>query len=292
MITAETIIQALNLTGLDVFSPGSKDFAAGLSNLQKLEALSDFPYISANIRDHSGRLLFNPYEIVTRDGATVGFIGLSSIFENADVEVDDPVNALDAVVDEVASKAEIVVLLFHADEIDITKIQDRSYPIDLIVQSKARRRSMDGGDRLIPCFCCGDRGKYLYQFDLSIKDANKRLTDLSSQKKQIEALNRKLAGLRRNNLNPASGAGTDPELEKIKAEIDDIKQQKEVAEARIADAQNTINFIAHELGNDVVHRADVLKIIDDGKARISDMDAPQPAVPFTPAGERSITGRK
>ena len=48
-MTAEIIVSAFNEIGCHAFSPGSKDFAAGLTFVQEMQKLANFPFISANI---------------------------------------------------------------------------------------------------------------------------------------------------------------------------------------------------------------------------------------------------
>ena len=63
--------------------------------------------------------------------------------------------------------------MFDSEEIDHSKLQNSNLPIDLLIRSKSKTRSQDGGSKGIPAYSCGDRGKYLYQFDISIMDKDK-----------------------------------------------------------------------------------------------------------------------
>ena len=58
--TAKIIISGFNEIGCAAFSPGSKDFAAGLSFVQEMQSISKFPFISANIHDVNGNRIFDP----------------------------------------------------------------------------------------------------------------------------------------------------------------------------------------------------------------------------------------
>mgnify|MGYP001391258206 CR=1 FL=1 len=171
-LTAEIIVNSFNKIGCHAFSPGSKDFAAGLAFVQEMQSLANFPFISANILDANGSRLFDPYIITDVDGISLGIIGLASNFMHSDVYVQDPIKSLSELVAEVDSQTDILVLMFDSEEADVIKIQASGYPIDLVIRSKSKIRSQDGGKRNIPAYSCGDRGKYLYQFDLTVVNPN------------------------------------------------------------------------------------------------------------------------
>ncbi|NOZ08157.1 MAG: hypothetical protein GXO91_04670 [FCB group bacterium] len=258
---------------------GSKDFAAGLDYLLDLEKKADFPFLSANIRNTEGDLLFKPYEIVRKEDVSLGLIGLTSVFSVDGIQVDPPVDALYSIIDEVADKSDIVVLLFHADDMDVKKIENKNLPIDLVIQSKSRRRSNDGGDKAIPVFQCGERGKYVYKFEFGFDKDNGKIVDVSTSKKTIEALDRQLAGLLRKTSPEVSS--DDPEIQKVKDEIAVLKRKKEVAEAVIKNADNYLTFERIEMGKKIADRPDILLIVDAGKAKIAGNGPTKPAVPFS-----------
>jgi len=216
----------------------------------------------------------------------VGVIGLTSIFKHQGLMIDPPEDALYSIIDEVDARSDIVVLLFHAEDTDFQKMKNQSIPLDLVIQSKSRRRSNDGGESLLPVFTCGDRGKYLYQFDFEIVHDGARMVDLSSQKKIISTLDRRLVNLKRNNLNMSD---TDsPEVQKVLNEISEINRQKFQANKAIESAQNSISFERFELGKNVVHRPDVLKIIDDGKAMITEKTGLKTATPYNSGKSKAV----
>ena len=199
-MTAEIIVSAFNDIGCHAFSPGSKDFAVGLDFIQEMQMLANFPFISANILDVNGNRLFDPYLIADVEGVSVGVIGLASKFIHSDIYIQDPMEALNELVDEVDSQSDVLVLMFDSEEADISKLQTSGYPIDLVIRSKSKTRSQDGGKRNIPAYSCGDRGKYLYQFDLTIADPNLQFTDLAVYENQVSQAEKKLNKMRQGNL--------------------------------------------------------------------------------------------
>ena len=184
-MTAEIIVAAFNDIGCHAFSPGSKDFAAGLNFVQEMQALANFPFISANIKDINGNRLFDPYLIIDVEGVSLGIIGLASNFIHSEVYVENTMDVLSELVGEVDSQSDVLVLMFDSEETDISKLQTSGYPIDLVIRSKSKIRSQDGGKRGIPTYSCGDRGKYLYQFDITVTDPGKPFIDVAVYENQV-----------------------------------------------------------------------------------------------------------
>ena len=282
-MTAEIIVSAFNDIGCHAFSPGSKDFAAGLDFIQEMQMLANFPFISANILDVNGNRLFDPYLIADVEGVSVGVIGLASKFIHSDVYIQDPMEALNELVDEVDSQSDVLVLMFDSEEADISKLQTSGYPIDLVIRSKSKTRSQDGGKRNIPAYSCGDRGKYLYQFDLTIADPNLQFTDLAVYENQVSQAEKKLNKMRDGNLvtDLYSTYKDDPQSLK---KIETYESQIQSAKVALENSVNSIKMSKHELGKTVTDRPDILQIVDDGKAKINNSFGPQPPS-GTPPGQ-------
>ena len=282
-MTAEIIISAFNDIGCHAFSPGSKDFAVGLDFIQEMQMLANFPFISANILDVNGNRLFDPYLIADVEGVSVGVIGLASKFIHSDIYIQDPMEALKELVDEVDSQSDVLVLMFDSEEADISKLQTSGYPIDLVIRSKSKTRSQDGGKRNIPAYSCGDRGKYLYQFDLTIADPNLQFTDLAVYENQVSQAEKKLNKMRQGNLvtDLYSTYKDDPQSLK---KIETYESQIQSAKVALVNSVNSIKMSKHELGKTVTDRPDILQIVDDGKAKINNSFGPQPPS-GTPPGQ-------
>ena len=282
-MTAEIIVSTFNEIGCHAFSPGSKDFAAGLGFIQEMQMLANFPFISANILDVNGNRLFDPYVIADVEGISVGVIGLASNFIHSDVYIQDPIEALNELVDEVSSQSDVLVLMFDSEEADIIKMQTSGFPIDLVIRSKSKTRSQDGGKRDIPSYSCGDRGKYLYQFDLTVADPNEQFTDLAVYENQMSQAEKKLNKMRKGNLiTDLHNVYKDdpPSLKKIETYESQIQSAKDA----LKNSVNSIKMSKHELGKTVTDRPDILRIVDDGKAKINNSFGPQPPS-GTPPGQ-------
>ncbi len=73
------LVEAMNLIGYDVATPGNHEFDFGLPVFGRAVAAATFRYVSANIRGLPGDTLeFPPYVVVTRNGIRVGVAGFTT----------------------------------------------------------------------------------------------------------------------------------------------------------------------------------------------------------------------
>ena len=272
--TAEIIVTAFNEIGCHAFSPGSKDFAGGLVFVQAMQTRAKFPFVAANIQDSNGNRIFDPYIIVDTEDVSIGIIGLASNFNHSEVYVQNPVESLEKVINEVDAQADLVVLLFDSEEKDVLQLHSAGYPIDLIIRSKAKLQSGDGGNKNIPVYSCGDRGKYLYQFDLNIQQTNAKFTDVAFYEKQISRAQRKLNKMKQGNLMTDLRTLYQNEPQTLQ-KINTYESQIESSRKAIAGSINTINLTKHPLDKTISDRPDILSIVDNGKAEREQLFGPQ-----------------
>jgi 2',3'-cyclic-nucleotide 2'-phosphodiesterase/3'-nucleotidase/5'-nucleotidase len=73
------IIEAMNLTGYDVATPGNHEFDWGLPVMRQAVAGAAFPYVSGNIYTLAGDTLFYPpFAILHRQGVRIGVAGFTT----------------------------------------------------------------------------------------------------------------------------------------------------------------------------------------------------------------------
>lgn len=82
-LTAKFLLKALEKTGLDVFTPGEKDFSLGSEFLRSLLKATSIKTVSANlIQKKDSKLVFEPYVILEKKGPSktlrIGVFGLTS----------------------------------------------------------------------------------------------------------------------------------------------------------------------------------------------------------------------
>jgi len=114
-LRAFVIARAHRRLGLGFFTPGEKDFAAGLEVLRQLEKESGATTLAANLVDAKGDLIFPAFRIVEKGGIKVLVTGI--VDENAfskvpQVKATAPEEALKRVLSS-AGKFDRVILLSH-----------------------------------------------------------------------------------------------------------------------------------------------------------------------------------
>ncbi|MDQ3223297.1 MAG: 5'-nucleotidase C-terminal domain-containing protein, partial [Gemmatimonadota bacterium] len=73
------VIEAMNLAGYDVATPGNHEFDWGVGVMRQAVAGAAFPYVSGNIHTLPGdTLLFQPYVILQRQGVRIGITGFTT----------------------------------------------------------------------------------------------------------------------------------------------------------------------------------------------------------------------
>ena len=73
------VIEAMNLAGYDLATPGNHDFDWGVPVFRRAQAEAAFPYVSANIFTLPGdTLLFAPFRVLQRQGVRVGVTGFTT----------------------------------------------------------------------------------------------------------------------------------------------------------------------------------------------------------------------
>ncbi len=259
------------MMGCDALNLGSKDFAAGLVYLKQLEEKAGFPFISANIKTRENRQAFDPYKIIRRNGISLGVIGVTSLFNHPELSFDDPIAAVEKYSSEILDQADYLVVLFHGDDPDIAKLRELDIPINLVIQSKSRKRSNDGGSAPFPVFACGDRGKYVYQFDFNVSESGSPLVDLSYLRAQKKSWSQKLIRYRQDRKKENA------DIQSIEVAITKTKSKISNFDVLIAEAINTLDYKRLEMGKTVEHRPDVLEIIDQGKSKIAEITTHYPS---------------
>ena len=272
IINTEVIIDSYNIIGCDAFSVGENDFSNGLDYLFKLKDDANFPFISANIVDKNNNPIFVPYTIINRD-IRIGFIGLASIFSHSDVSVLDPLTSLTKIIDEVKEKSDLVVLLFNSNDEDIIKLQNSDIAIDLIIRSKSKKRSNDGGKKRIPEYSGGDRGKYLYRLDLSLSQSGMGVTDITSQNNILSYAQKRLDRMKKGD-SKIDLKEFYKDDQKTLNRIRGYEKQLELAQNKLNNANNTIELTSYELDKNIANKGNILLIVDEGKEKIALIKGP------------------
>ena len=272
MINADIITESFNAMGCDAFSPGSKDFAAGVDFLFNQYRKSDFPYISCNIYDLNDELLFEPYIIKELRGKRIGIIGLASHFESSELIIKDPITTLEKYINQLEDSVDFILLLFNASQADLNILYNKNLPVDMILSSKGRTRSSDGGSKT-PTYMAGDKGKILYKFKINLVDNLLPIVDVAWCENTIDRINDRLDKMKQGQEN-IDLYKLYKDDQKTTNRIKNYQKQIDKANQLLANSINSLTFEKIELNQNIYDRTDILKIVDKGKLEIKEIAGP------------------
>lgn len=194
-LKTETLLKAYNNIGFAAINLGISEYRLGLDIIKEFDKISDAPFISANIADANGNLVFPPYVIANVGGLKLGFLGVTtSEFIKKD-EINKGFRILDIhqqvkkFVPELSSKCDLIILLANARDKEIEKIAVDNPQIAVILGGLTFNYSENDrptklGKTII--HKNGDRGKYLGRLRLDLDRSSK------PKIKSYEGFNQKL----------------------------------------------------------------------------------------------------
>jgi hypothetical protein len=140
----EYILKGYAAAGYDTVNVGHRELSLGRDRLRALRS-GKVPFVSANVFDDQGKLIFEPYRIVKlKGGGRAAIIGIADIdYDPAtlgpNLRVGPPVEALARWLPELRGKADLIVLLAFATETSIRTLAEKFESIDVIVGGKTFR---------------------------------------------------------------------------------------------------------------------------------------------------------
>ncbi len=268
-IRANIIVDSYNEMGYHAFTPGSKDFALGIEYLRKMEAKSNFDYISCNLfNSFTSKQLFNSYAIEEINGYRIGYIGAASSFNKDSVLVKEPIDLIVSTSEKIKNKTDFIILLFNGTDSDIKRLQKKDPSIDLILRSRgSSRTSENGGKGEIPVYSSGSKGKYVNKIDVNINVDSEALVDLDLERKNIRLSKKHLKNKKKGD----SNANLDElykDNQKILKDIEYHRNVIEASNAKIDNANNSIETTKIALNTKVASKPEILLIVDTGMATI------------------------
>ena len=171
-LKAELIVQIYKHVGIDAVNVGDLDLVLGIPYLKELEKKHGFPFISANLVDENGAHIFQRYvtkKVNDKNVAILSVIGdtsemTSRVSEitNGAASVQDPLEAADSILKELAGKVDYVIVLTHQGTNRDWVIARRVEGIDLVVGGHDKQKTADpfeAEDTLI--VQAGEKGQHL-----------------------------------------------------------------------------------------------------------------------------------
>jgi 2',3'-cyclic-nucleotide 2'-phosphodiesterase (5'-nucleotidase family) len=137
---APVVVEALNTVGLNAFAPGPNDVSLGLDFLRSMQSNAKFKFVSANIADKKGTLVFEPSTILTAGKWRIGVVGISPTYKFPDGKVLDPIQSLTKAMASLKGKTDVVILLTQmAKHEDNEKLLQKFPQINVLVGLDSNR---------------------------------------------------------------------------------------------------------------------------------------------------------
>jgi hypothetical protein len=134
----EAILDGEVAMGIEAHNLGGPEIRLGVDYLRGLAAGKGIPFVSANLRDWSGRLVVDPYRIVEAGGVRVLLIGVARVYGGGIPAAggwreDDPRNAVLKSLDDAAGKFDRTVVLAHLNEADLLELAAALPEVDAVI---------------------------------------------------------------------------------------------------------------------------------------------------------------
>jgi len=187
LVKGESIVQILDILGIDAMVTGNHDYNYGYERLTELAQQASFPVLAANVYRADGTRLLEPYTIKTVGEFKVAIFGLATpetLFKTHPNNVKgltfaDPVEEAKKIVEELRSKADVLIALTHLGLDESSKetsrlVAEQVSGIDLIVDGHSHtvlEQGLKTGDTLI--VQTGEYGNNLGVVELTIDDFGK-----------------------------------------------------------------------------------------------------------------------
>lgn len=194
-LKAELILESTTAMGMDALAVGEGDLAFGLQWLVQTAKKYDAPYVSANLRDPDGALVFPATRVVKKGERTIGLTSVTlDTLGVAEGRFDAPEPALrDAVATLEKQGVDVVIALVHTNFDDAQRIAKAVPGVDLMFSGHSRRHQEDalifGNTALMEA---GSRAKYLGEVRIDFREGGTGWADpggrerILRQKEQFE----------------------------------------------------------------------------------------------------------
>lgn len=248
----QLLIQAYNECKYDALNIGINDLPLGIDFLKQFESEANFPFLSANILDSSGNVIFNPYIIMHKENSSVGIVGVTSGNTlTEDVRFAGVVESAKEMSRKIATEVDYTILLASVYNPDAQRLQSADLDYDLIIRSHTPRFSRMLTDSQSGYYLqTGKEGQYLQFLELHTASPDVKLTDLSNEKQRLRFLESRLDTFKKQAGNQSPEEAY-KDRQAVKSFIEGLEQQRKELEQIIAQNQNYIALDMINLGPSV-----------------------------------------
>ncbi len=118
-----TILNGEMKMGIQAHNIGGPELALGLAELTRLHTEIQIPFVSANLRDLDGNLVFEACRIVTSNGRRMAFIGvLSQRYADSKCRIDEPRDAILAALEQHKGRFDWAIVLAYLPEAELREL--------------------------------------------------------------------------------------------------------------------------------------------------------------------------
>ncbi|MHD0398690.1 5'-nucleotidase C-terminal domain-containing protein [Staphylococcus simulans] len=235
---------AMNEVGYDAMAVGNHEFDFGVEQAQKYKEQLNFPILSANTYK-DGKLMFDPYTIVNKNGINYGIIGVTTpetaVKTHPDnikgVTFTEPIPAVQNIMNQIKTQTDVFVILSHLGIDSSTKTEWRG---DTLADTLARDRRfydneiivLDGHSHSVIEHGEINRNTLLAQTGTALANIGK--VEFDYQNGDISNLNASLI-----NVKDTAEVTSDPALQQ---KLDEAKAKFEAQVSEVIIPHNTIQF--------------------------------------------------
>jgi hypothetical protein len=245
-IQSEFLVDAMGAMGYQAVNVAPIDLNYGVEALRQKAAANKLDLVSSNLKRKSNdQFVFNPYVIRNVKGIRVAFLGVMAEgealspanSEGDDLNVLEPHAAIEALLPEVRTKADVVVVFSHLAQRRTQQLADEVKGIDVAIaggdgfmNQKATEIGSDSTASKCLMLEAGERGKYLgalamvvsehgkiLRYTHQIHQLDKNIKDDSTMALRVEDLKQRLKEARKREAvegivgNQAAAAGAGPQ---------------------------------------------------------------------------------
>lgn len=136
-----SVVEALNLLSLDVFSPGPTDWRLGKESLKKISKAAAFRFVATNVMDENDKRIFPAYQLVQRGDHTFAFLSvIPEGWYGNDVHATSPKTALNKWVWQAAIRADFIIVLSQLGNVaEDRKILEKYPKVQMVIGNDPRR---------------------------------------------------------------------------------------------------------------------------------------------------------
>jgi len=264
---AEGLLKGYESVGCDVLNVGGFDLAAGLEFLLSLQEKTSIPFISSNLTDENGELLFPSHSILEQNGFKIGVVGVSNNIPDHITRVKKLPYAETAkeTIESIRPEVDFVVLLANVKRKNSNTIAADIPNADYIFLSRDTQRTrpekaqVENGPYV---YSSGNQGKFLTMVEIKVNDTSQPITNITEANGKILALNKRIEKLQKKDPSKTLKDiySDKPNVLKL---ITDYNQQLIKYETIMNNAVNTIIYESIPLGKKIGENDEILAFVDE-----------------------------